>query len=330
MGKKSRGKAAKKSASPKSDFPPALAAVTGLLVGAGLTWMAMTDSGAPNLPRPEPTRTSPSATSKVDPDSPLGGEDDDLSPLQVQALAMHRQQADQLVQEIMANPDRISAEDDDQRFVFPHPVRTRWLLLTGRARPQESNRWTASLLVAQDEAVRDSMKVEAHFELAGAASIDGAQFNETGSVAYVLTRTHHRGQPPGDLIRLVPGEKHGQVIDADVFRFVMAPDGDAVLYERATDPEDLLGQRELKIYHASRKEAAVIRSFDYPKEQIGDLGPWDPSGVFVRVNTETYGSGFEPASIDHFTLDAFNPTKLVAVDPPEAEETEDEESSEGQ
>jgi hypothetical protein len=319
MGKKSRGKAAKKSAKPKSDFPPSLAGATGLLIGAGLTWMVMTDSGAPNKPvRPEPTKTSPAATSTVDPSSPLGG-DQDLSAIQVQALAMHRKQADALVEEIMANPDRISAEDDDQRFVFPHPVRTRWLMLTGRARPQEQNRWTASLLTAADESVRESLVVEAHFELAGAASIDSAQFNETGSVAYVLTRTHHRGQPPGDLIRLVPGENHGKIIDQDVFRFVMAPDGDAVLYERATDPKDLLGKRELKIYHASRQEGLVIRDFSFPKEQIGTLGPWDPSGVFVRVSTETYGSGFEPASVDHFTLDAFNPTKLVPVETPETE-----------
>lgn len=317
MAKNKRGKSAPSGGTPRSDFPPSLAGVAGLLVGAGLTWLAMTDAGAPPRPvRPTSKPVSPAATSKVDPDSPLGGDDGDLSPIQLQALAMHRQQADALVQEIMANPDRISAEDDDQRFVFAHPVRTRWLLLTGRARPEESNRWTASLLVADDEAARESLKVEAHFELAGAASIDSAQFNETGSVAYVLTRTHHRGQPPGDLIRLVPGERHGKVIDTDVYRFVMAPDGDAVLYEKAADPADLLGRRDLRIYHASREEAQTIRSFAFPKEQIGDLGPWAPSGVFVRVSTETYGEGFEPASVDHFTIDAFNPTQLVPVEKP--------------
>lgn len=326
MGKSKRTKGGKpgKTKAASSDFPPGLAGIVGALLGAGLTFVVMNEPGPSSRPKP-PTpvpSASPVRLEGEDGASTPGDEllADAMNPAAANFLAQMQAQAESTIAMIESNPDRLPAEDEDRRFIFPHESGKRWLALLGRMRAEEQDRWTAAFLRAgldrlTGEEPEGGLAVTASFELPAAESIEGAEFNETGSIAMVLTRTHHRGQPPGDLIRLVPGEAHGKRIDKDVFRFCLAPDGDAVLYERAADPDDLLGKRELKIYHASRSEGLVIKTFDFPREQVGTLGPWDPTGVFVNLDVQVYAGGFEPSEVTAYTIDAFSPEQLVKVEP---------------
>ena len=60
-------------------------------------------------------------------------------------------------------------------------------------------------------------------------------------------------------------------------------------------------------------KGSVVKTFDFPKQQVGELGPWDPSAVFVNLSVDTYSDKFVPDKTERFTLDAFNPTQLVPV-----------------
>jgi len=312
--RKKRAPAPSKKTHPASGFSPALAGAIGLILGAVLTWGLR--APVPGERPPPPTEAAPG-----NPGQPAGG-GPDLSELtfeQQQALAMQNAQVDQILQDMENNPGRLPAEDEDRRFLYRLEDPGRWLLITGRARAEKLTAWTAAVLrdgpdSLTGEPPEQGLAVEAVFTLPAAKSIETGAFAKTGSVAIVLTRKQNRGQGPGTLVRLVPGEGHGQVIDQDVFRFALAGDGDALLYEKAADPAELLGERELRIYHASRSEAKTVRTFAFPQEQIGDLGPWDPSGVFVNLSIETYEEGsFEPV-VERYKLDGFNPTQLVPIE----------------
>lgn len=307
-------------------FPPGLAVFIGFLLGAGLTWLVLQEPMPNKNPglAPTPTPTGPAQV-----EAETGGDGTVRLHMQggtfqqQQSIKMMEQQFNAQIQLMNQNPGLIPAEDDDLRYRFFHAPSNRHLLLLGRAHPEDRDRWTA--LVARTgpspftgEAPEQGLVVEASFELGGAHAMETAAFSESGHVMMVLTRAHNRGQGPGDLIRLVPGESHAKRIDTDVFRFLLSPDGDAVIYERATDPEDHLGPRELKLFHASRRETHQILEYAFPRTQLGVLGPWDSSGVFADLSVLHFEDGFEPSSEEHYKIDGFNPTKLIPV--PQEEE----------
>lgn len=310
MAKKRRRPGASGGGSPETGFPAGPALAAGLLVGAGLTWLVM--KGPPGEgPRPAP----PTATVPAGQDGPAV-DTSNLSHSQAQGVAMLQAQINAQLEQFEQNPDRIPAEDEDQRMLFRHQATGRWVLLLGRTRAEKKSAWTASILrdgpdSLTGERPEKGLAVDASFELPGAEGIETVEISATGSVVLVLTRRHFRGQGPGDLIRLVPGEGHGRVIDHDVFRFSLARDGDALLYERAASSDELHGKREVKLFHASRSETKQVREFEYPKVQVGELGPWDDNGVFVNLSIVEYAGGFEPSKIERFKLDGFNPTQLI-------------------
>ncbi len=287
--------------SPFSAFVPAL---LGVVVGAMGTLVATKS----DQPTPPPGST-PSAGSPGSPGS-------QLDPLQREGFDNLRAQIESQIQGM--DPDRIPTEDQDRQFVFRFGKRNRWLLAVGRARPEDTDRWSVALARTEKDPVYGELPdaglaIDAVFDLPGALGIEGGAFNETGSIAALLTRSRSRARAPGDLYRLVPGEGYARKVDDNVFRFALAPDGDSLVYERAVHPEQDFGERELKIFHASQDTVAVLRSFAYPKEQLGRLGPWGPGGVFLELTIDRYGDGIGPPNTTTFTLDPFNPTNFVPV-----------------
>jgi hypothetical protein len=301
-----------------SDFPPGLAVFIGFLLGAGLTWMVLQEE--PPSSRPPATPTGPAAIrTGTTPDGKFKISTKNMTAEQAQSMMLMQQQIDGAIQMMEMNPGRIPAEDEAMRFDFAHPTTGRHLLVLGRAQGGGADHWNATVVrTGKDplsgDAPKNGLEIEASFELGGAESMETATFSEGGNVGRLLTRAHNRGQAPGDLIRLAPGEDHARKIDTNVFRFTLSPDGDVVLYERAVNSEDLLGKRELKLFHASSGEIHRIQGFDYPKVQIGTLGPWDETGVFADLTIQEYLDGFEPSSTKRYRLDGFNPTKLIPLD----------------
>lgn len=313
--KKKRPPRPRPDAGPSTSGPgPVAGAIVGAIVGCLLTLAARPGGPAPARPGGDESPGSETGTS-----APLrDAMDGTSSPIQEQGAAMLRQQIEAQMAAMKQDPGRIDAEDPDRQYVFPDRTGKRWLVLLGRARPDDRDRWTAAIVrAAKDpmsgQAPEGGLAVEGSFELPGAMGIEGAAFNETGSIAMVLTRSHSRARAPGDLYRLVPGERHARHVDEAVFKFALSPGGDSAVYQRALDPEETLGARELKIFHASRQESQVVRSFDYPREQLGSLGPWGPGGVFVELTVERYGDGFRPESVVKYTLDPFNPSNFNPV-----------------
>lgn len=290
-------------------------ALIGLLIGVvgTLGVQALRSPAAPTGPGADPTSTEVSI--------PTG----DIDPTRQQGIERLIGQIEASVRELDQQPDILPAEDPERQLLFRHPRGDRWLLVLGRARPDDRDRWTvASIRSGPDpltgEAPERGIAIEGTFDLPGAQGIEAAEFNELGSVGMLLTRSASRARGPGDLYRLIPGEQHARKIDEAVFRFALAPDGDAVVYERALDPTEPLGERELKIFHASNNEALAVRSFEFPREQIGQLGPWGPGGVYLELTLERYGEGFKPESVLRYSLDPFNPTNFAPMNSGQPEE----------
>lgn len=292
----------------KPDAPPpsaegswVLPLLGGALAGALLTYVATRPIHA-EAPEPD---GPPLAT------KPILGDDDGLTDMQRQGFARLKQQILADVQGLPGSDDQIPAEDEDRRFVVRHPEKPVWLMALGRARPAERDKWTVAVVDTEAEA---GLGVRASYELPGANGIETAAFNAFGSVAILLTRKDSRARPPGDLYRIVPGENRATKVDEGVFKFTVSGDGDALVYERALDPEVPLGARELKIFHASREQSQVVASYEYPKEQVGQLGPWGPGDVFLEVKVDRYGETFGPPKTSSYTLDPFNPENFSLTD----------------
>lgn len=320
--KKRRGAPAPSSPPASEGMPTGVVAFLSFLVGAILMYV-----GSPKVPANDPHAghnhppgQHPSPTKATEKSGAAG----DLNYAEQRFYETQKMQTKIILEELRRNPGRIPAEGKDLLRVFPHPDKKIWFTLFGQAEADSAPSWVGAL-VHQDPGrlgdLSDGLRLESHFALPPAEEIEKGKFNGTGSVFVLLTRKYERGQPPGQLIRIVPGEDQAQIVDEDVFDFALSPDGDAILYQKAIASDDLLGPRELKVYHGSQAEGASLRKLSYPKEQISEIGPWDPSGVFVSLTILTFEGGFEPTKTERFTVDAFNPTKLIPVETSSAETT---------
>lgn len=286
--------------------------VVALLLGACLGALGTSSLG--------PSGPGPAATAPASPEPDRSN----LTDTQRIAVANLESQVDAALQTLKEEPDLFPTEDKSRRLILKHPAQERWLFGFGVARPDAADRWSLAVVRAGKDPLagtlpKQGLDIEAVFEIPGAQGMEAAAFNETGSVALVLTRSVSRAKPPGELFRLVPGEAHARRIDSNVFRFTLAPDGDAIVYERSVQPGDDFGPRELKIYHASRGRTQLIKPIAFPKEQLGALGPWGPGGVYLGLSLVRYGSAsLAPESVTSYTLDPFNPSNFTELGKPAA------------
>ena len=184
------------------------------------------------------------------------------------------------------------------------------------------NRWSVLILNST------TLEVTQVYDFIKAYHLNRMEWSPDGGYLLVLAEDVNLSGPPGSLSVIDPTTKQAFVIDRGVFQYALSPKAQELVYEKAVNPDEPFGKRE--IYHSSfekllatlrdpqvstqatpKQHAELVRQqathrlleLDYPKEQLEGFKSWSGDGKSLHMTVYRYGAGATRAARVRFVLD---------------------------
>jgi hypothetical protein len=139
------------------------------------------------------------------------------------------------------------------------------------------------------------LAVVAALDFLRAFRIDRMEWGGGGAYLAVLTQSDSLAGPGGQLAIIMVESARAKHVDDGVFSFTMSRDGRHLVYQRAKDPANLHGPREIVHSDGVSGERRVVAELDYPTVQLARLGALDAAAGRVPVKLRDYTQGLTRA-----------------------------------
>ena len=213
-----------------------------------------------------------------------------------QSQGEFRQQIDQDVGVML---QQIELMAQNRTYASPYPVSHEtvigpegWTaLLIARPTPQ-GRRWFTTLS-------REAGKIDQAYDFLVAADVRSAMFNPTGDYLAIHAGSESPEHPSGKLVVIATRPRRATIIDDEVTRYSMSPDGRYIVYVRLKEPEALDGERAIILLDGMSGERTVLKVLEFPRQQITAFGDWESEPNRIGVDLVDYSKGLLGAKLLH-------------------------------